>query len=174
MNLERTARARAVEDRNQEFKSDRADVREMEGSLERLRGDIAEVVRKLAVYVRARLERSRGRSGPVVADPIGVEPIMANALDRVKAAEAKYAAMAGTAEKLEATLKKLKGTAQTCQWSIDQLHRSVEKDKASDRAAIVMFVLMAVIVVVSEASSEIFYGRLPCESSMLLGAWWGS
>ena len=56
------------------------------------------------------------------------------------AAEAKYAAMAGTAEKLEATLKKLKGTAQTCQWSRDQLHRSVEKDKASDRAAIVMFV----------------------------------
>ena len=40
---------------------------------------------------------------------------MANALDRVKPAEAKYAAMAGTAEKLEATLKKLKGTAQTCQ-----------------------------------------------------------
>ena len=28
------------------------------------RGDIAEIVRKLAVYVRARLERSRGRSGP--------------------------------------------------------------------------------------------------------------
>ena len=62
--LERPATARAVEDRNQEFKSNRADVREMEGSLERLRGDIAEVVRKLAVYVRARLERSRGRSGP--------------------------------------------------------------------------------------------------------------
>ena len=35
MVLERTATARAVEDRNQEFKSDRADVREMEGSLER-------------------------------------------------------------------------------------------------------------------------------------------
>ena len=62
--LERPATARAVEDRNQEFKSDRADVREMEGSLERLRGDIAEIARKLAVYVRARLERSRGRSGP--------------------------------------------------------------------------------------------------------------
>ena len=62
--LERPATARAVEDRNQEFKSNRADVREMEGSLERLRGDIAEVVRKLAVYVRARLERSRGRDGP--------------------------------------------------------------------------------------------------------------
>ena len=42
MALERPATARAVEDRNQEFKSDRADVREMEGSLERLRGDIAE------------------------------------------------------------------------------------------------------------------------------------
>ena len=68
--------------------------------------------------------------------------IMRGINDRVRAAEAKYAAMAGTAEKLEATLKKLKGTAQTCQWSIDQLHRSVEKDKASDRAGIVMFVLM--------------------------------
>ena len=36
---------------------------------------------------------------------------MANALDRVKDAEAKYAALVGTAEKLEATLKKLKSTA---------------------------------------------------------------
>ena len=47
-----------------EFKSAHADVREMEGSLERVRASIAEVARKLAVYVRARLERSRGRSGP--------------------------------------------------------------------------------------------------------------
>ena len=62
--LERTAIARAVENRNQEFMSARADVREMEGALERLRGDIAEVARKLAAYVRARLERSHGRSGP--------------------------------------------------------------------------------------------------------------
>ena len=62
--LERPATARAVEDRNQEFKSARADVREMEGSLERVRASIAEIARKLAVYVRARLERSRGRSGP--------------------------------------------------------------------------------------------------------------
>ena len=53
-----------MEDRNQEFKSDRADVREMEGSLERVRASIAEVARKLAAYVRERLERSRGRSGP--------------------------------------------------------------------------------------------------------------
>ena len=73
------------------------------------------------------------------------EPSASAGGEQVKAAEAKYATMAGTAEKLEATLKKLKGTAQTCQWSIDQLHRSLEKDKASDRAAIVMFVLMAVI-----------------------------
>ena len=35
---------------------------------------------------------------------------MANALDRVKAAEAKYTAMAETAEKLESTLKNFKGT----------------------------------------------------------------
>ena len=38
---------------------------------------------------------------------------MANALDRVKAAEAKYTAMGETAEKLESTLKNFKGTA-TC------------------------------------------------------------
>ena len=67
---------------------------------------------------------------------------------RAKADYIEREGKAGTAEKLEATLKKLKGTAQTCQWSIDQLHRSVEKDKASDRAGFVMFVLMAVIVAV--------------------------
>ena len=61
--LERTVTARAVENRNQEFKSERADVREMEGSLEHVRDSIAEVARKLAVCVRARLECSRGRSG---------------------------------------------------------------------------------------------------------------
>ena len=41
-----------------------ADVREMGGALERVRASIAEVARKLAAYVRAHLERSRGRSGP--------------------------------------------------------------------------------------------------------------
>ena len=87
--LERPATARAVEDRNQEFKSARADVREMEGSLERVRASIAEVARKIAAYVRAHLERSRGAE----RTRSGVEPIMANALDRVKAAEAKYTAM---------------------------------------------------------------------------------
>ena len=39
---------------------------------------------------------------------------MANALDRVKAAEAKYAALVGTAEKLEATLKKFTGDRGHC------------------------------------------------------------
>ena len=59
-------------------------VREMEGTLARVRENIAEIVQKLAAYVRARLERSRGRSGP----DRGWSRIMANALDRVKAAEA--------------------------------------------------------------------------------------
>ena len=99
---------------------------------------------------------------------------MANALDRVKVAEAKYTAMVETAEKLESTLKKFKGTAQTCQWSIDQLHRSVEKDKASDRAGFVMFVLMAVIVAVVGG----IFGNFLREASVrildALGAWWGS
>ena len=48
---------------------------------------------------------------------------MANALDRVRAAEAKYAAMAGTTEKLEATLKKLKGTVEHCLATINGLEK---------------------------------------------------
>ena len=96
---------------------------------------------------------------------------MANALDRVKAAEAKYAAMAGTAEKLEATLKKLKGIAQTRQWSVDQLHRSVEKDKASDRAGFVMFVLMAVIVAVVGGIPENFLREAAVRILDALGTW---
>ena len=53
---------------------------------------------------------------------------MARALDRVKAAEAKYEAMAATAEKLEATLKELKSTAKSCQWSIDELRRVADRE----------------------------------------------
>ena len=45
---------------------------------------------------------------------------MANALDRVKAAEAKYTAMAETAEKLESTLKNFKGTADLCSCRVVQ------------------------------------------------------
>ena len=114
-----------VEDRNQEFKSDRADVREMEGSLERLPGR----------HRRGRQETSRLRAGALGAQSwaertrSGVEPIRANALDRVKAAEAKYTAMSETAEKLESTLKNFKGTADLCYAAMRQLHREIKKDR---------------------------------------------
>ena len=182
--LERPATARAVEDRNQAFKSDRADVREMEGSLERLRGDIAEVVRKLAVYVRARLERSRGRSGPdrlrrsppfiKTAGRSWVEPIMANALDRVKAAEAKYTAMAETAEKLESTLKNFKGTADLCYAAMRELHREIKKDQKDQRWAFWLFVLMAVNVAVVGGIFGNFLREAAVRILDALGAWWGS
>ena len=48
---------------------------------------------------------------------------MANALDRVKAAEAKYTAMGETAEKLESTLKNFKGTADLCYAAMRELHK---------------------------------------------------
>ena len=106
MALERAATAQVVEDGKQEFKRDREDVRKMEEMLARTRERIAEVAEKLAVCVRERFEHSLG--GVTRSE---VEPLMANALDRVKATEAKYAAMVGTAEKLESTLKELKSTA---------------------------------------------------------------
>ena len=62
--LERTATARAVEDRNQELKSDRAEVEKMEGMLWRAHALTAQVAKQLAAYVRDRFERSRGRDGP--------------------------------------------------------------------------------------------------------------
>ena len=62
--LERPATARAVEDRNQEFKSARAEVEKMEGMLWRAHALAAQVAKQLAAYVRDRFERSRGRSGP--------------------------------------------------------------------------------------------------------------
>ena len=54
---------------------------------------------------------------------------MANALDRVKAAEAKYTAMGETAEKLESTLKNFKGTADLCYAAMRELHREIKKDQ---------------------------------------------
>ena len=48
---------------------------------------------------------------------------MADALDRVKATEAKYTAMVETAEKLESTLKKFKGTADICYSAMIALQR---------------------------------------------------
>ena len=60
---------------------------------------------------------------------------MAKALDRVKAAEAKYTAMAGTAEKLESTLKNFKGTADLCYAAMRELHREIKKDQKDQRWA---------------------------------------
>ena len=65
---------------------------------------------------------------------------MARALDRVKAAEAKYEAMAATAEKLGAILKELKSTADLCYAAMRELHREIKKDQ---RWAFWLFVLMA-------------------------------
>ena len=83
---------------------------------------------------------------------------MARALDRVKAAEAKYEAMAATAEKLEATLKELKSTAKSCQWSIDELRRVADREREDENTDFWMFVLMAGIMGVVGASSGIFSG----------------
>ena len=99
---------------------------------------------------------------------------MAKALDRVKAAEAKYTAMAETAEKLESTLKNFKGTADLCYASMRELHREIKKDKASERAAIVMFVLMAVIVAVVGGFLGNFLREGAVRALDALGAWWGS
>ena len=96
---------------------------------------------------------------------------MANALDRVKAAEAKYTAMGETAEKLESTLKNFKGTADLCYAAMRELHREIKKDQK--RPSVAAFVVARVggrdRWPWSEASLGIFYGRLPCESSMLWG-----
>ncbi len=62
--LERTATAQAVEDGNQELKSDREEVEKMEGMLWRARAMVVQVAKQLAVKVRERFERSRGRDGP--------------------------------------------------------------------------------------------------------------
>ena len=62
--LERTATAQAVEDGNQEIKSDREEVEKMEGMLWRASAMVVQVAKQLAVKVRERFERSRGRDGP--------------------------------------------------------------------------------------------------------------
>ena len=67
---------------------------------------------------------------------------MANALDRVKAAEAKYTAMGSTAEKLKSTLKNFKGTADLCYAAMRELHREIKKDQKDQRWAFWWFVLM--------------------------------
>ena len=103
---------------------------------------------------------------------------MANALDRVKAAEAKYTALVGTAEKLESTLKKLKSTTEHCLATITGLEREIKfrakEDQKHERWAFWWLVL----VVGTVAFTMAFLGNFLREAAVrildALGAWWGS
>ena len=99
---------------------------------------------------------------------------MAKALDRVKAAEAKYTAMAETAEKLESTLKNFKGTADLCYAAMRELHREIKKDQKDQRWAFWLFVLMAVIVAVVGGIFGNFLREAAVRILDALGAWWRS
>ena len=98
---------------------------------------------------------------------------MANALDRVKAAEAKYAAMGETAEKLESTLKNFKGTADLCYAAMRELHREIKKDQKDQRWAFWWFVLMAGIVAFAGGFLGNFLREWAVRTLDVLGAWWG-
>ena len=99
---------------------------------------------------------------------------MANALDRVKAAEAKYTAMVETAENLESTLKEFKGTADLCYAAMRELHREIKKDQKDQRWAFWRFVS----VVGAVAFAGVFFGNFLREGAVraldALGAWWGN
>ena len=99
---------------------------------------------------------------------------MARALDRVKAAEAKYEAMAATAEKLEATLKELKSTAKSCQWSIDELRRVADREREDENTDFWMFVLMAGIMGVVGGLLGNFFREIVVQIIGALRTWWGS
>ena len=96
---------------------------------------------------------------------------MANALDRVRAAEAKHTAMGETTEKLEPTLKKFKGTADLCYAAMRELHREIKKDQ---RWAFWLFVLIAGIVAVVGGFLGTFLREGAVRALDALGAWWGS
>ena len=99
---------------------------------------------------------------------------MAKALDRVKAAEAKYEAMAATAEKLEATLKELKSTAKTCQWSLDELRRGVDRNREDKNTDFWIFVSLAGIMGVVGGLLGNFFREIVVQIIEALRAWWGS
>ena len=99
---------------------------------------------------------------------------MAKALDRVKAAEAKYTAMGETAEKLESTLKKFKGTADLCYAAMRELHREIKKDQKDQRWAFWLFVLMAGAVAFAGGFFWNFLREGAVRSLDALGAWWGT
>ena len=99
---------------------------------------------------------------------------MANALDRVRAAEAKYAAMAGTAEKLESTLKKFKGTADICYSAMIALQREIKKDQKDERLAFWRFILVVGTVAFAGGLLGNFLREWAVRILDALGAWWGS
>ena len=96
---------------------------------------------------------------------------MARALDRVKAAEAKYETMAATAEKLGAILKELKSTADLCYATMRELHREIKKDQ---RWAFWLFVLMAGAVAFAGGFFWNFLREWAVRTLDALGAWWGT
>ena len=99
---------------------------------------------------------------------------MAKALDRVKAAEAKYEAMAATAEKLEATLKELKSTAKSCQWSINELRRVADRNREDENKDFWIFVSLVGIMGVVGGLLGNFFREVIVRIMEALGAWWGS
>ena len=100
---------------------------------------------------------------------------MANALDRVKAAEAKYTALGETAEKLESTLKNFKGDRGHCAIRpCIALQREIKEDQKDQRSAFWLFVLMAGIVAVVGGFLGNFLREGAVRALDALGAWWGS
>ena len=99
---------------------------------------------------------------------------MAKALDRVKAAEAKYTAMVETAEKLESTLKKFKGTADLCYAAMRELHREIKQDQKDQRWSFWRFVSVIGAVAFTMAFLGNFLREAAVRTLDALGAWWGS
>ena len=91
-----------------------------------------------------------------------------------EAAEAKYAALVGTAEKLEATLKKFTGTADTCYATMRELHREIKKDQKDPRWAFWWLVLVVGTVAVAGGIFGNFLREAAVRILDALGAWWGS
>ena len=99
---------------------------------------------------------------------------MARALDRVKAAEAKYEAMAATAEKLESTLKNFKGTADLCYAAMRELHREIKQDQKDERWAFWRFVSVVGAVAFAGGVLGNLFREAAVQTIEALRTWWGS
>ena len=101
---------------------------------------------------------------------------MANALDRVKAAEAKYTAMGETAEKLESTLKNFKGEADLCYATMRELHREIkfraEEDQKAERWAFWWLVLVVGTVAFAGGILGNFFREVAVQMIEALRTWW--